>query len=75
MDKEPDRTKSGLGQKSKSDSDEESSKENEVEHEPIVANEGRRYPLRDIRVPRRFSYREYVLLTNEGEPKSFEEAK
>ena len=68
MDKEPDRTKSGLGQKSKSDSDEESSKENEVEHEPTATNEGRRYPLRDRRVPQRFPDRGYVLLTDEGNP-------
>ena len=62
-------------------SDEEPTKEieheptKEIEHEPTIANEGRRYPIRDTRVPHRFPDREYVLLTDEGEPESFKEAK
>ena len=56
------------------ESDEESAEKNEVEHEPTATNEGRRYPLRDRRVPQRFPDREYVLLNYEGEPESFEEA-
>ena len=56
-----------------SDSDEEPTEE--VKQKPIVANEGRRYPLRERRALRIFPEKEYVLLTNEGEPESFEEAK
>ena len=47
----------------------------EVEEEPTVPNGGRRYPLRERRAPRRFPDEERVLLTDEGEPENFEEAK
>ena len=40
-----------------------------------MPNGGRRYPLRERRAPRRFPDEEHVLLTDEGEPESFEEAK
>ena len=40
----------------------------------MLENQGRRYPLREKRDPQRFSDAEHVLLTNEGEPESFEEA-
>ena len=38
-------------------------------------NQGWRYPLRERRAPRRLPDEEHVLLTNEGELESFEEAK
>ena len=47
----------------------------EDEEEPIVSNGGRRYPLRERRAPRRFPDEERVLLSDEGDPKSFKEAK
>ena len=59
----------GTGQDPESDSDGEETKE------PIVGNQVRRYPLRGRRPPQRFSDVEHVLLTDEGELESFEEAK
>mgnify|MGYP000246955402 FL=1 len=53
----------------------ESDSDEEVEEEPTLPSEGRRYPLRERRAPRRFPDEEHVLLTDEGEPESFEEAK
>ena len=48
----------------------------EVEKEPTLSNGGKRYPLRERRSPWRFPNKEYyMLLTNEGELESFEEAK
>ena len=47
----------------------------EVEDELTVPNAGRRYPLREQRAPRRFPDEERVLLTDEGEPESYKEAK
>ena len=41
----------------------------------MVENQGRRYPLRERRAPRRFPDEEHVLLTDEGEPETFEEEK
>ena len=41
----------------------------------MAENQGRRYPLRERRAPRRFPDEEHVLLTDEGEPETFEEAK
>ena len=43
--------------------------------EPVAEDQRRRYPLRERRAPRRFPDAEHVLLTDEGEPESFEEAK
>ena len=43
--------------------------------EPVAESKGKRYPLRERRSPRRFPDAEHVLLTDEGEPESFEEAK
>ena len=45
-----------------SDSDEEPTKE--AEQKPTTSKGGRRYPLRERKVPRRFSDEECVLLTN-----------
>ena len=53
----------------------ESNSDEEVKEEPTMPNEGRRYPLRERRAPRRFPNEENVLLTDEGQPESFEEAK
>ena len=53
----------------KPDSDEEPTKE------PVVENQGWRYPLRERRGPQRFLEEEHVLLIDEGEPESFEEEK
>ena len=53
----------------------ESDSDEEVEEEPTMPNEGRRYPLRVRRAPQRFLDEERVLLTDEGEPERFEEAK
>ena len=57
-----------FGQEYESESDEEPIEEDEAEQETTAVNEGRRYPLRDRRVPRRFPDRGYVLLTDEGNP-------
>ena len=59
----------GTGPDPEMDSDEEQTEE------PAAEAQGRRYPLRERRAPRRFPDPEHVLLTNEGEPESFEEAK
>ena len=47
----------------------------ELNEEPVVENQGRRYALRERRAPRRYPDEEHVLLTDEGEPETFEEAK
>ena len=52
----------------------ESNSVEEVEEEPIVPNGGRRYTLRERRAPDRFTDEERVLITDEGELESFEEA-
>ena len=59
----------GTNQVPESDSDEE--------HivEPIAEGQRQRYPLRERRPPRRFLDAKHVLLTDEGEPESFEEVK
>ena len=57
------------GQDPESDSDEE-----EI-GEPVAGGQRRRYSLRERRPPRRFPDAEHVLLTDEGESESFEEAK
>ena len=62
-----------FGQGPKSYLDEESIEEENVE--PAVNNQGRKYPLRERRSPHRFPDEERVLLTDEGEPESIEEAK
>ena len=59
----------GTHQDPESDSDEE-----EI-LETVAESQRRRYPLRERRAPRRFPDPEHVLLTDEGEPESFEEAK
>ena len=41
----------------------------------MVKSQGRRYPLRERRAPRRFLDEEHVLLTYKGEPETFDEAK
>ena len=41
----------------------------------VAESQGRRYPLRERKAPRRFPNAEHVLLTDEGELESFEEAK
>ena len=56
----------GTGQDPESDSDEE------LTEEPVAENQGWRYPLRKRRAPRRFLDEEHVLITDEGEPESFE---
>ena len=43
--------------------------------ELTMKNQGSRYPLRERRAPHRFPDEEQVLVTDEGEPDSFEEAK
>ena len=45
-----------------------------VEQESTTSNQGRRYPLRERRAPRRFPDEEHVLLTDEGDLERFEEA-
>ena len=59
----------GTGQDPESDSDEEDIVE------PVAESQRRRYPLRERRAPRRFPDAEHVLLTDEGEPESFEATK
>ena len=59
----------GTGPDPEMDSDEE------LMEEPVTEARQRRYPLKERRVPRRFPNPEHVLLTDEGEPESFEEAK
>ena len=56
---EPVRRRESVERGSNFDSDEEPAIE--VEQKPTAANEGRRYPLRERRPPRRFPDREYVL--------------
>ena len=53
----------------------ESNSDEEVKEEPTMPNGCRRYPVRERRAPQRFPDEERVLLTDEGEPESFEEAK
>ena len=55
--------------------DPESDSDEEVTEELVIENQGWRYSLRDRRVPQRFLEKERILLTDEGEPKIFEEAK
>ena len=57
------------------DQDPESDSDEEQIVEPVAEGQRRRYPLRETRPPRRFPDAEHVLLTDEGELKSFEEAK
>ena len=57
------------------DQDPESDSDEEQIVEPVAEGQRRRYPLRERRAPRRFPDAEHVLLTDEGEPESFEEAK
>ena len=52
----------------------ESNSDEEVKEEPTMPNGCRRYPVRERRAPQRFPNEERVLLTDEGEPESFEEA-
>ena len=59
----------GTDQYPESDSDEE-----EI-LETVAESQRSRYPLRERRAPRRFLDVEHVLLTDEGEPECFEEAK
>ena len=59
----------GTGQDPELDSHEEQMEE------PVVEGQRWRYPLRERRAPRRFPDAEHVLLTDGGEPESFEEAK
>ena len=66
---EAEEVETGTDQDPESDSDEEDTLE------PVAESQGRRYPLRERRAPRRFPDVEHVLLTDEGEPESFEEAK
>ena len=66
---EVEEAKTGTGQDPESDSDEEHMEE------PVTEARRQRYPLRERRAPRRFPDAEHVLLTDEGEPESFEEAK
>ena len=56
---EAEEAETGTDQDLESDSDEEETLE------PVAEGQGRRYPLRE----------RHVLLTDEGEPESFEEAK
>ena len=55
--------------------DPESDSNEEPIEEPVAENQGRRYDLRERRAPRRFPDEERVLLTNVGEPESFEETR
>ena len=57
------------------DQDPESDSDEEEIMESVAEGQRRRYPLRERRAPRRFPDAEHVLLTDEGEPESFEEAK
>ena len=66
---EAEEVETGTDQDPESDSDEEETLE------PVAESQGRRYPLRERTPPRRFPDPEHVLLTDEGEPESFEEAK
>ena len=66
---EAEEVENGTDQDPESDSDEEETLE------PVAESHGRRYPLRERKAPRRFPDAEHVLLTDEGEPESFEEAK
>ena len=59
----------------RTDHDPESDSDEEQIVESVAEGQTRRYPLRERRPPRRFSDAEHVLLTDEGETKSFEEAK
>ena len=68
--KEPE---TGSGQGPESDLDEESVEEENIE--PATNNQGCRYPLRERRAPHRFLDEEHVLLIDERELESFEEAK
>ena len=65
----------GRGQNAETGQDPESDSDEEPTEEPVAENQGRRYPLRERRAPRRFPDEEHVLLTDEGDPKSFQEAK
>ena len=65
----------GRGQNAETEQDPESDSDEESNEEPVTENQGRRYPLRERRAPRRFPDEEHVLMTDEGEPESFEEAK
>ena len=62
-------------QNAKTGQDPESDSDEEPTEVPVVENQGRRYPLREKRAPQRFPDEEHVLLTNEGEPETFEEVK
>ena len=57
------------------DPDPESDSDEEQIVEPVSEGQRRRYPLRERRAPWRFPDAEHVLLTDEGERESFEEAK
>ena len=57
------------------DQDPESDSDEEEIVETVAEGQRRRYPLRGRRAPRRFPDVEHVLLTDEVEPESFEEAK
>ena len=46
-----------------------------MKNEPVAEGQRWRYPLRERRPPQRFLDAEHLLLTDEGEPESFEEAK
>ena len=63
------------GAESGTDQDPESDSDEEEIVESVVEGQIRRYPLRDRRAPKRFPDAEHLLLTDEGEPESFEEAK
>ena len=64
----------GGDQNTETGEDPESDSDEELTEELEAKNQGRRYPLRERRVSRRFPDEEHVLLTDKGEP-SFEEAK
>ena len=68
-------TEEAEGAENGTDQDPESDSDEEEILEPVAESQGRRYPLRERRAPQRFPDAEHVLLTDEGEPKSFEEAK
>ena len=57
------------------DQDPELDSDEEEILESVAESQGRGYPLRERKAPRRFPDAEHVLLTDEGEPESFEEAK
>ena len=63
------------GQNVETGQDPDSDSDEELTEKPVAKNQGRRYPLRERRAPRRFPDEEHVLLTDEGEPKTLEEAK